>query len=220
MSSQLLEQPHLALDCFRSLMDRYEKFVAQTGKKVRRAPPAETIALFQNADNALKERLFKRLETEVAIFEDMLEAREALDNSSRHLWRFLLKSKLTPCSDVFDKVSKTDTIQVYSSDHRLIFASLNFFDHVSFTLEQVLGETWQTAVKRDMAIVEDLYVQIMHVFSGKIRHTLKVTTPAHLVEEIGTECLIKSKLRVKWASPVFSGDIIPCIISVVEVVNI
>ena len=201
-------------------MDQYEKFVGLAGKKVRRAPREKTELIFNLADNEQRERMIRRLETEISIFEDMLEAHEPLENPSRHLWRFLLKSRITPCSDLFDKISKTDTIQVFGRDLRLVFASLNLFDHVSFTLDQIFDETWQTAVKREEKIAQDLYVDFMQMFSGEIRQTTECKTPPHLVEEVGTEELVKSRLHIKWLSPAFSGDTVSCIISMVEIVNL
>jgi hypothetical protein len=219
--SKLHEIQHdLSFDRFRLLMDRYTAFVAQAGKFVRRAPPEKTEEIFHSADPAQRERMITRLETEISIFEDTLGAGEALENGSRQLWRYLLKRRLVPCSDMFDKISKDDTIQVYGTDLKLQFASLNFFDHVSFTLEQIFSETWQSAVTRDAKVSEGLYVEFTRLFSGEIRHSLNSNSPVHLIEEVDTESLLKSHLRVKWMSPVFLNDKVDSIISVVEVINI
>jgi hypothetical protein len=207
------------LDRFLFLMDRYEFFVTQAGKKVRRAPLEKTKAIFLSADQTLKDRMIIRLESEISIFEDSLGAKEALDDSGCQLWRYLLKRKLVPCSDLFDKISKTDTIQVYGGDFRLLFASLNFFDYISFTLEQIFSETWQSAVVRDAKVIQQLGVDFTQIFSGEIRNTVEPSAPPHLIEEVETESLLKSDLHVKWMSPVFANDKVDCVISIVGIIN-
>jgi uncharacterized coiled-coil protein SlyX len=212
--------PKSAEEHFVSLMDRYEKYVQLAGKKVRRAPPEKTRAIFRDADDAQKERMITRLESEISIFEDTLGAGEPLENGSRQLWRYLLKRRLVPCSDLFDKIGENDTIQVFGADLRLLFASLNFFDHVSFTLEQILAETWQSAVARDAHFVQQLVGDFGALFSSKTRHTIEAKTPPHLVEEVDTESLIKSTLHVKWMSPAYFNDEIECGIFVVGIDNL
>jgi hypothetical protein len=207
------------LDRFLFLMDRYEYFVAKAGTKIRRAPPEKTKAIFLSADQALKERMIGRLKSEISIFEDALGAGESLEDSGRQLWRYLIKRKLVPCSDLFDKISETDTVQVYGCDFRLLFASLNFFDYVSFTLEQIFSETWQSAVVRDPKVIQQLTADFTQIFSGEIRHTVEPSAPSHLIEEIETESLLKSDLHVKWMSPVFSNDKVDCIVSIVGITN-
>jgi hypothetical protein len=190
----------------RFLLDRYAAFVAQAGKTVRRASPDKLQSIILSLDDAQKSRMIARLETEISVFEEMVRAKEALANPDRQLWRYLLTTKQIPCSDLFDKIKQTDTIQVFGIDHRLLFTSLNFYDYVSFTLEQLLTETWHQAVKRDQHVTEELYRELMLILSGEIRHTVEGKVPSHLVEEVGTESLIKTYLRVKWMSPTFSND--------------
>jgi hypothetical protein len=209
-----------SLDRFILLMDRYEKFVVLAGKKVRRAPPEKTKAIFLTTDDAHRERMITRLESEISIFEDTLGAGEALEDPARQLWRYLLKRKLVPCSDLFDKITKSDTIQVFGGDLRLLFASLNFFDHISFTLEQIFAETWQSAVSRDQQFVQQLFIDFTAIFSGDIRHTLRPSTPSHLIAEIGTESLLKSDIHIKWMSPLFLNEKVDSIIAIVGITNL
>jgi hypothetical protein len=209
-----------SFDYFRSLMNRYTDFVTLAGKHVRRAPPEKTEAIFREADEALQLRMIARLESEISIFEDMLGADETLENPARQLWRYFLKRKLVPCSDVLDKITSSDTVQVYGADLRLLFASLNFFDYISFTLEQIFSETWQSAVVRDPQYVQQLFADFTNIFSGEIRNTVKPATPAHLIEELETESLLKSDLIVKWMSPVFQNEKVDCIVAVVGITNL
>jgi hypothetical protein len=193
-------------DRYCSLMDQYAQFVAKAGKKVRRASPEESRALFEGFDSAHQERAIERLETEIAIFQETVEAGEALANPSRQVWRYLMKTRQVPCSDVFDKIRMTDTIQVYGSDHRLSFVSLNFYDYVSFTLDQIFAETWHSAVRRDAEIEQRLFEALIKAFSGESRQTVEVDVPRHLVEEVESESLLQSWLLVKYISPIYRDD--------------
>lgn len=154
------------IDRFCSLMDQYAVFVEKAGKKARRTSPDVTRALFQSFDSAQKERVIERLQREIVILQETLEAGEPLANPSRQLWRYLAHTRQVPCSDIFDKITMTDTIQVFGADHRLHFVSLNFYDYVSFTLEQIFGETWHGATRRDAEIEQRLYEVFVKAFSG------------------------------------------------------
>jgi len=211
---------NLSSDRIRLLLDRYSNFAAQAGKTVRRATPEKLQTTLLSMDDAQKDRMITRLETEIAVFEEMIRAGESLSNPGRQLWRYLLTTKQVPCSDLFDKIRQTDTIQVFGIDHRLLFASLNFYDYVSFTLEQVFTETWHRAVTRDQRVSEELYKELMMMISGEIRHTVEGKVPSHLVEEVDTELLIKSHLRVKWMSPTFSNEKNPHQMAVIAVVEL
>jgi hypothetical protein len=208
-----------SFDRIRSLLDRYTDFVTQAGKSVRRMSPAKLEALLRSLEPARLEGMIARLENEISIFEHMIVAKEPLANPARQLWRYLLATKQVPCSDLFDKIKPMDTIQVFGVDHRLLFASLNFYDHVSFTLEQVFCETWHQAVRRDRAVEETLYTLFMRIISGEIRHTMQ-GEPPHLVEEVDTELLLKSDLRVRWISPAFSKENDSKLVSIISVVEI
>jgi hypothetical protein len=212
-------KPDASFNRIRSLLDRYSDFVAQAGKSVRRMSPEKLEALLQSLEPSRRDGMIARLENEVSIFENMLSAGESLENPARQLWRYLLTTKQVPCSDILDKINPTDTIQVYGVDHRLLFASLNFYDYVSFTLEQVFCETWHKAVRRERKVEETLYASFMRVISGEISHTIE-GEPPHLVEEIDTEMLLKSDLRVKWISPAFSKENNSKLVSIISVVEI
>jgi len=177
-------------------------------------------ALLQSMESPQKERMIARIENEISIFEHMIVAKEPLANPARQLWRYLLTTKQVPCSDILDKIKPTDTIQVFGVDHRLLFASLNFYDYVSFTLEQVFCETWHQAVRRDPKVTEQLYTDFTRVISGEVRQTIASEPPAHLIEEVDTELLLKSDLRVKWISPAFSKENNSKLMSIISVVEI
>jgi len=214
-------KPDASFNRIRSLLDRYSDFVAQAGKSVRRMSPEKLETLLQSLEPSRRDGMIARLENEISIFEHMIVAKEPLANPARQLWRYLLATKQVPCSDIFDKIRPMDTIQVFGVDHRLLFASLNFYDHISFTLEQVFCETWHQAVRRDRKVEETLYAAFMRVISGEVRHTIE-GEPPHLVEEVDTEMMLKSDLRVKWISPAFlkeNNSKLVSIISVVEISN-
>jgi hypothetical protein len=197
------------------LLNRYDYFLKQGGRSVRRAQPEELVRLLAALAPPAKIKILTRLETEISIFENMLEQGETTRNSSRQLWRFLAKSKLTPCSDVFDKVGPTDMLQVFNLDHTLLFMCTNFFDHVSFTLEQVFFKSWNQATHREKKHVELLQNAVGLITAGKIKNTFDPKNEWHEVQEVGSELLLKYQLRVKWISPVYTNGVLSHFLAIV-----
>jgi hypothetical protein len=206
MSAAVLPEAHFdpSVDRFRSLLDRYTEFSRRAGKHVRRSEPEKGRKMFLALPENQRELLLARLEKEIQIFEAATAAEEPLANPSRQLWRYLSMNGLTPCSDFFGKLSETDTIHVYSLDQLLVFVSLNFFDHVSYTLEQIFCQIWHQATRRDPAITEQLSVEVGRLIRSDAPRTFDPRNPWHLVEELDTELSFKYLLRVKWISPLFS----------------
>ncbi len=153
------------------------------------------------------------------MFEEAAAAAEPLNEPTRLMWRYFSKNGGTRCSDIFDKISNTDVVEVFNSEQQLCFVNFNFFEHVSFTLEQIFYMTWHHATKRDPAIQQRLLETSRRILAGEIRQTFDPGIPGHLVEEVDTQLLLKYQIHMKWASPVFTESKNSGFIVVLEVRN-
>lgn len=209
--------PELSFNLFAELLDRYAEIAAIAGMKAQRSKPEQARKMFLDLPDLSKQRLMNRLMTDVSIFEEAQAAEESLKDGRLLLWRYFKKNKITPLPDLFDKISETDLIQVYSPEQYFLFASLNFFDHLSCTLEQIFYGKWNQMTRREPQIIRQIVNAYGQILSGEIRKTVDIGNPWHLVEEVGTEMLLKFWLRIKWISPAYAGQELANIIVIAAV---
>lgn len=199
-----------------ALVDRYAGFVTGAGKTLHRATPERARKLFESTTEARRKSLVARLEVENSIFEETLAAGDKLTDSRKLLWRHFSRSGFVPCSDLFDKIGDTDVVEVYGMDQIHLTQNLNFFDWIGFTLEQLFCQEWFTLTRRDKEVEKYLYEVMVRIFSGEITTTVAPEAPWHLIEETDSELMNKFFLRVKYASPVFSGGKLCALVAINE----
>jgi hypothetical protein len=152
-----------------------------------------------------RKRMIGRLEKDVALFEEIVAATEQLTDSRRVLWRYLARSGYRPCSDIFDKISDTDVVEIYSREQIHLCQNLNFYDWISITLERVLCETWFEATWRDPEFERQLHDLVFRFLSTDVRETIDPKIDWHGVKELESEMLYQFQIRIKWMSPIFVG---------------
>jgi hypothetical protein len=186
------------------LLDRYQALLESIGKKVYRSSREQGLKLVSALTETQLQALVRRINGEITALEQVLAAGESPDDGSRQLWRFLKSHNLTPCADLFDKISDGDMIQVFSQDQMLIFANANIFDFVSFTMEQLFTLAWYEATIRDPEIEQMLATTAIHALSGQARETYCPNVPLHMVQEVDSAKCLRSTMNVKWVSPLFA----------------
>jgi hypothetical protein len=205
---------------FLTLFDQYAGFIEQAGKKIHRARYEEARRMFSALEDAHRIRIIDRLEKDISLYGEILGAGEKLVDSRRLLWRYLAKSGLIPCSDIFDKLGDNDVVEVYSMEQVHLCQNFNFFDWVSVPLEKIFCEAWYKSTKREPAIEQRIYESAIRVFSGQVRTTLDPEVPWHRIDEVDSELLFSFELRLKWLSPVFEKGQVMGLISVSECKNL
>lgn len=219
MSSNPLQNDPVAVsefEVFIGLLDRYAEVLAANGKKHYRSPLEAARKLFLARDPAHRRISIERLRTDLALFDELRAAGESPGDTVRFLWRFLARSRLAPTGDLFDKIVDTDVINVYGPDQTMVFQSLNFFDWVSVTLEQVFCEAWHVLSRRDPAIAQQIYEAGVQLFSGGIRETWNPGLPWHLIEEVESELQLSFDLRLKYLAPLYQAGQIAGAVAVNE----
>lgn len=196
------------------LWDQYAAFVSSSGRRIFRSNHDETLNLISSLSEDRKSRLINRLKDDVSILSAAAAAKEDLGNSKQLLWRYFQKSKLTPCSDLFDQIAADDVIEIYSTDQVHMWQNLNFFNWCSITLETLYTEAWYNFSKRDIEYSKQLALLGAKIFSGEFKTTIPSRVPWHLVEEVNTEMMLKFELEIKVMSPVFQNGSIAGIVLV------
>lgn len=117
------------------------------------------------------------------------------------LWRFLRRMNYTPTSDIFDLIADEDYIEVYDIEGLQIYRSLNYFDLVSFTIEDLVTLNWKMDFKRDRTVLLHLLEVTLRIATGTLHKTYSCSkVPVHHVQEmLGQKYL--HELGLKYISP-------------------
>lgn len=117
------------------------------------------------------------------------------------LWRFIRRMGYTPTSDIFDLITDEDYLEIYDNEGQQVYRSLNYFDLVSFTIEDLVTLNWKTDFKRDRMVLLNLIEVTLRFATGTLHKTYACDkVPKHHVQEmIGQKYL--HELGLKYISP-------------------
>jgi hypothetical protein len=139
------------------------------------------------------------------IFEEILSEQRAsggaLSDHRALTWKFLKRMGLTPTSDIFDRLSDEDCLEIYNMEGDQIFRNLNVFDVVSFSIEDLVSLNWKRIFKRNQKVKLRLLDLVWRFATGHFPATYDCSRiPIHVVEEQAGRHG-KIELNMKWISP-------------------
>lgn len=186
---------------FKRLANEYCSLVNQFGFNV--SPHRDTEILnFEKCNLAQKKRAILYLDANLEILKECIASGENPNNSARLLWRILKKIKATPESDIFDKISENDVIEVYLDDHTQIFRNLEFFNHTSFTIDELLCGAWYKLYKRDFITTLKMMKMAFKFLTDRLKTTTAWNVPIHKFEEVGSSESLTQLIELKYLSPI------------------
>lgn len=198
---------------FRLLCLLYSRLIAEEGVGIR---PFISRDLRDFADLTAQQKLesLTHLFQMVEVMDEMKRSGQSLKDTSKFLWRTLTHRGWVPQSDIFHMIEESDVVSIHTPDARKIFQNVNYFDYVSYTVEQIYASTFKGRFKRDAAVAEQLDYHAQEIYGGRITRTLDPGIPEYLCEEINSEEKRKFYSKVKALSPLRLGDQICGIVSV------
>jgi hypothetical protein len=100
------------------------------------------------------------------------------------LWRFFGKMRMTPESDVMDRIEDEDIIEVYDMHGDQIFRNLHYFSVVSLSVEDLVCMNWKRDFKRSAKVTLELVELLFRFATGRFSKTFDCAKiPVHIVEE-------------------------------------
>ena len=121
---------------------------------------------------------------------------------------YLDRAGLAVDPEIFRQIDENDYVDIYSLDHHLAYASLNFLSMLSYSLEDIFCNHWELLYSRDSAdIVPQLQSVVQSLVSGEHKEMLDIS---HIKNHVGYE-LRSPKRRAaavipKFVAPLFSND--------------
>lgn len=117
------------------------------------------------------------------------------------MWRYFSKMRFVPASDVLDRIEDDDILEVYDMNGDQIFRNLNYFDVVSFSVEDLVSMNWKRDFKRSAKVTIQLVELVFRFATGYFTRTMDCAkVPVHIVEETIAR-RHKIELHLKYISP-------------------
>ena len=150
---------------FRQMCLDYTELLAEEGTRVRpfRLP---TLPFFSKLVLKKRSKRSKKSVTRLEVFEETRGEGFRLKDSPKLIWRSLIKLGWNPPSDIFDKIGDDDVIAIYDTEHTHVFQNLNFFEWMSFSLEELYSTPFYQYARREQWAAEAAYKIAVEVSSG------------------------------------------------------
>ena len=190
---------------FIGLLDRYESHAAAVEVKVCRAPLDEARRLLRHSRSGQARPAVRANRASPFDLRKRGGGGRVRFESPRLLWRYLVKIGGAPCSDIFDKISETDVVEVFSLCQQLCYVNFKFFERDEFHPEQVFTLTWHNATTRDPVVLRKMKEYAGKMLSGEQNSTFDPGLGWHKVKEVGSELQVTTEMLIKWVSPIFSN---------------
>jgi hypothetical protein len=191
---------------FRELCLLYCDFMKREGVLVR--PFLDpTLPVFSKYEPALQDQITRGIVADLEIFESMQSEGHSLRDTPKLVWRYMNKLGLIPQSDIFDKITDDDIVEVYlvaDGAQSQVFRNLKFLDCVSFTIDQIFGADWRVTTTRDEKVAGKIMEIAIGIMTEQITSTLAVHSliERHIVQEVDSPELFTISIQMKYMSPV------------------
>lgn len=159
-----------------------------------------TLPHFSKLTNDKKLQALKSLQYQLEFFK-AAKSEGSHPNCRQLLWRMLTKIGYVPQSDIFDKITDEDNVEIYNVlDSTSLFKNLKFFEFVSMTMEEIYTlpwtEQWLHSPKVKLMFLE---IQARTKLS-ECRETFSPIINHYTVSEKVSEKR-KLSINMKWISP-------------------
>jgi hypothetical protein len=198
---------------FRSLCDRYAELVNLEGFKTIPYPTPD-LPFFSSLDERAQQKALHDIEQAVGIYEDLCNEGYRLTDTPQLLWRNLSKLGYVCESDIFDKITPTDVVQVFSFEGKLVIWNLRLLGLVSFTIEQLFCTPWWLLGKREPDVSDAILAATASIISGKITNTFNPMIPVHVLTEANSDQLLRFKIGIKYLSPLRKNGVLAAFIAI------
>ena len=108
-----------------------------------------------------------RIETMVGVCKFARARGERLQDSRAMLACYLEVSGSTTEPGVLDQIEDDHTLEIYSTDHKLVFAALKSLDVTSYSLEEIYCRPWTELLSRDVPGISEALYQVAITFVAK-----------------------------------------------------
>jgi hypothetical protein len=166
-----------------------------------------SLPVFSKYETKLQDQIIHGITADLEIFESMINEGHSLRDTPKLVWRYMHKLGIVPQSDIFDKITDDDIVEVYlvaDGAQRQVFRNLKFLECVSFTIDQIFGADWRVTTTRDEKAAAKIFEMAIAIMTEKVTNTLAVDSliERHIVQEVDSPELFTILVQMKYMSPV------------------
>ncbi|WP_413291110.1 hypothetical protein [Bdellovibrio sp. HCB337] len=174
----------------------------------------EGLPHFSVLSTAKKIDVIDHLEVYYNLCAEHLSEGQALRDSKRFTWRALVKMGLAPFSDLLNRITEGDIVEIYGCDNTQLFRNLEFFDVCSYSIEELFCVEWYRLFQRDNKISDLIGQKVKELLDYKHPEGLEGPFPEHIVTEIFSDEKYQSKVFMKVVAPLYQNKRIAAFICI------
>ncbi|MFM6929166.1 MAG: hypothetical protein ACKOX6_11920 [Bdellovibrio sp.] len=119
----------------------------------------------------------------------------------------------------FELISEDYLVEIYNQQHTQIFRSFNFFEHSSYTLEDLYCRKWFHLYERDLD-KQTIFIEKVHEFQmQKPPQRMRLDLPEQKIQEKDTLERLICFSTLEWLVPVFKGPDMVGLMTLIQVRN-
>lgn len=123
-------------------------------------------------------------------------------------------------SEDFELISEDYLVEIYNQHHTQVFRSFNFFEHSSYTLEDLYCRKWFHLYERDLED-QTIVIEKVHEFQMQTPpQRMKLDLPEQKIQEKDTLERLVCYSTLEWLVPVFKGPDLAGLMTLIRVRNI
>ena len=170
-----------------------------------------TAGLINGAVQALSNEEVSQISKSFQSYNDIIKdgpepTEQERDRTIRHLKDFLKKFNLKVSDDAFSDIGNDDFVEIYSSNHKQMFRSVNFFNYCSYDLASLTFMPWNELYYRQDSDTQRMIQSVTHVLANSLPYYSAES--AKVKDHILTELISEKKFRhrIKSCSCVFENE--------------
>lgn len=192
-------------DRFRELALEAQRAAARDGFTLTPFRSPE-LPVFTALDREARRAACAKLERLVNVAAGVHASGHTLRDCRKVIWSFFKVVKLTPPSDLIDRLDDIDFVDVYGFDHQMIFANLPLLNAVSYTLEELYCRHWMELFGRSDGLLGTIRDTVVGITTGSIQNVVDLRhLPEHTAYEISSDARLSGRGHVRFFSPLFQS---------------
>ncbi len=194
-----------SVQLFRALSAEFAQHASRDGVSITPYRD-ESLPHYSKLDPELQQAAINYLHNNISVFREFKSQSKSLLDSPQFIWRAINSLGYVPSSDIFDKIEKSDIVEVYTAEANQSFRSINFFTHSSLTLEELCS----FPVHELIEFGEKPLAAIMEIAGRLRRNEITKTFDPQIDEYEWKEKFTKNpcsaRTKIKWMSPARRSD--------------
>ncbi len=123
--------------------------------------------------------------------------------AKQHIWKTFMKMKIEVPNEIFENMEMDDSLEVWTSDLRFLFAMGPILQSTSYSLEELATISWASLFERDGEMEKRIVSDILGAVITKRTHYN--TADWHVVRERMSEGQNEIWVKIKQITPFYSS---------------